>query len=54
VQTLGNLYICGDGITEITPDVPPMAPRVGICASMQANTVMTILLEKHFKNEHNP
>jgi sulfur carrier protein ThiS adenylyltransferase len=54
VQTLGNLYICGDSVTEVSPDMPPMAPRVGICAAMQANTVMSILLENHFGNEHNP
>ncbi|MDP1622126.1 MAG: sulfur carrier protein ThiS adenylyltransferase ThiF [Bacteroidales bacterium] len=40
----GNLYICGDEISEIGPDLPPMAPRVGIVANMQANVVMEILL----------
>lgn len=54
VQALGNLYICGDNETEIGPDMPPMAPRVGICAAMQANTVMTVLLQNHFGNEYNP
>jgi sulfur carrier protein ThiS adenylyltransferase len=54
VQKLGNLYICGDNVTEIGPEMPPMAPRVGICAAMQANTVMTILLENHFSNESDP
>ena len=45
VEKLGNLYICGDCKTEIGPQMPPMAPRVLICAAMQANTVMSILLE---------
>jgi sulfur carrier protein ThiS adenylyltransferase len=54
VQKLGNLYICGDNITEIGPEMPPMAPRVGLCAAMQANTVVTILLENHFSNESDP
>lgn len=54
VQKFGNLYICGDNLSEIGPDMPPMAPRVGICAAMQANTVMTILLEKQFGNEFSP
>jgi sulfur carrier protein ThiS adenylyltransferase len=54
VQKFGNLYICGDNETEIGPEIPPMAPRVGICAAMQANTVMTILLENHFRNEFDP
>jgi len=40
----GNLYICGDGKTEIAEDVPPLAPRVGMVANMQANTVLELLL----------
>lgn len=41
-----NLYICGDGKSEIAEDLPPLAPRVGIVANMQANTVLEILLKK--------
>lgn len=51
VQRFGNLYICGDNVTEVGPDLPPMAPRVLICAAMQANTVMSVLLENHFGDE---
>jgi sulfur carrier protein ThiS adenylyltransferase len=40
----GTLYICGDEIAEIGPDLPPMAPRVGMVANMQANVVLEILL----------
>lgn len=40
-----NLFICGDAIKEIDEDLPPLAPRVGIVASMQANTVLEILLK---------
>lgn len=40
----GNLYICGDEVTEISPELPPIAPRVGIVANMQANVVLEILL----------
>lgn len=40
----GNLHICGDEVSEIAPDLPPLAPRVGIVAHMQANTVLEILL----------
>ncbi|HNW89806.1 MAG TPA: sulfur carrier protein ThiS adenylyltransferase ThiF [Bacteroidales bacterium] len=43
----GDLYICGDGISEATEDNPPLAPRVGIAANMQANTVLEILLGKN-------
>ncbi len=39
-----NLYICGDEESEIADDNPPLAPRVGIVANMQANTVLEILL----------
>lgn len=39
-----NLYICGDEESEISENNPPLAPRVGIVANMQANTVLEILL----------
>jgi sulfur carrier protein ThiS adenylyltransferase len=39
-----NLYICGDEISEISPQLPPLAPRVGMVANMQANVVLEILL----------
>jgi sulfur carrier protein ThiS adenylyltransferase len=42
----GNLYICGDGISEASDDNPPLAPRVGITANIQANTVLELLLKK--------
>ena len=42
----GNLYICGDGSSEACHDNPPLAPRVGITAKMQANTVLEILLKQ--------
>lgn len=41
-----NLYICGDEISEISDENPPLAPRVGMVANMQANTVLEILLNK--------
>jgi sulfur carrier protein ThiS adenylyltransferase len=41
-----NLYICGDEESEISEDNPPLAPRVGMVANMQANTVLEILLKK--------
>jgi sulfur carrier protein ThiS adenylyltransferase len=40
----GNLYICGDETSEIGPDLPPIAPRVGMVANMEANVVLEILL----------
>ena len=41
-----NLYICGDEESEIAGNNPPLAPRVGIVANMQANTVLELLLKK--------
>ena len=41
-----KLIICGDGEIEVSEDLPPIAPRVGIVAHMQANQVLEILLGK--------
>ena len=41
-----TLYVCGDESTDAGEDLPPMAPRVGIVANMQANTVIEILMNK--------
>jgi len=43
-RQIGNLYICGDEKSETSPSLPPLAPRVGIVASMQANQVVEIIL----------
>ncbi len=40
----GRIYIVGDLETGAAPGCGLMAPRVGICAHMQANTVLRILL----------
>lgn len=40
-----NIYICGDEQKEVSESQPPLAPRVGIVANMQANTVLEILLQ---------
>lgn len=39
-----NLIICGDQKSEVSDDNPPLAPRVGIVANMQANVALEILL----------
>jgi sulfur carrier protein ThiS adenylyltransferase len=41
-----KLYICGDLITEVSETIPPLAPRVGIVANMQANQVVELLLNE--------
>jgi len=38
-----NLFVCGDGCNEISTEEPPLAPRVGIVANMQANLALQIL-----------
>jgi sulfur carrier protein ThiS adenylyltransferase len=44
-RQMDNMFICGDEVSEITPDLPPIAPRVGIVANMQANVVLELLLK---------
>jgi sulfur carrier protein ThiS adenylyltransferase len=46
VKTYDNLIICGDMKTEASENLPPIAPRVGIVANMQANIVLELLLGK--------
>jgi sulfur carrier protein ThiS adenylyltransferase len=43
------LFVCGDEMTEVSEDLPPMAPRVGIVANMQANVVIEILMKTDSK-----
>lgn len=40
-----TLYVCGDETTEVSENMPPMAPRVGMVANMQANIVVELLME---------
>jgi len=42
----GNLIICGDGATEVSEEFPPLAPRVGVVACMQADVVAELLLRE--------
>ncbi|PKN78473.1 MAG: thiamine biosynthesis protein ThiF [Candidatus Cloacimonetes bacterium HGW-Cloacimonetes-1] len=43
---LGNLYLCGDGSSELLPGISPVAPRVAIVANMQANLCLELLLPR--------
>ncbi|MBR5513614.1 MAG: sulfur carrier protein ThiS adenylyltransferase ThiF [Ruminococcus sp.] len=38
-----RLYICGDGISDVSDDGTLFAPRVMLCAAHQANTVLRII-----------
>jgi sulfur carrier protein ThiS adenylyltransferase len=49
VRRIDNMYICGDEVSEISDELPPIAPRVGIVANMQANVVIQLLLEEDNK-----
>ena len=40
-----TLYVCGDESSEVSDNLPPLAPRVGIVANMQANVVIEILMK---------
>ncbi len=41
-----NIYICGDFENETDDKKPPLAPRVGVVANLQANQVLELLLTK--------
>ncbi|HUX94331.1 MAG TPA: sulfur carrier protein ThiS adenylyltransferase ThiF [Bacteroidales bacterium] len=41
-----TLYVCGDESTEVSDELPPLAPRVGIVANLQADKVIEVLMKK--------
>lgn len=47
VVKLDNIYLCGDGVSELTPGISPVAPRVAIVANMQANLCLELLIKIH-------
>ena len=48
----GNLIVCGDSTSEVAVDNPPLAPRVGVVANMEADVVLEFLL-KDFYDDNN-
>ena len=44
-QSIGNLFIIGDGEREVSYEEPPLGPRVGVVANMQANLALELLLK---------
>ena len=42
-----NVYIFGDGENEVSDEMPPLAPRVGIVANMQANKALELLINNN-------
>lgn len=47
IEQMGNLYICGDFSTEVSDELPPLAPKVGMVANLQANIALDLLLKKN-------
>lgn len=45
VTKYDTIIVCGDNVSEISMENPPLAPRVGIVANMQANEVLEMLLK---------
>lgn len=45
LQWAENVFVCGDGISEIGNEMPPLGPRVAIVANMQANLALELLLK---------
>jgi len=44
IKITPHFYLCGDGVTAAKPGCGLMAPRVGIAAHHQANTVLRLIL----------
>jgi len=44
-RRLGSLFLIGDETSEVSAELPPLAPRVGIVAAMQANQALEIILD---------
>jgi len=44
-RSLGNLYVCGDEMSECDVCTAPMAPRVAVVAAMQANLAVELLVK---------
>jgi sulfur carrier protein ThiS adenylyltransferase len=45
LQWAKNVFVCGDGLSEIGEEMPPLGPRVAIVANMQANLALELLLK---------
>lgn len=42
-----NLYVCGDGTSDVAAGMGLMAPRVSICAGHEANKVLELILKNN-------
>ena len=53
MKKFDSVYICGDMVNEVSEKFPPLAPRVGIVANMQADAVLSILLKTEDERRKN-
>ncbi len=44
VEKFDDIYVVGDGITEVSDETPVLAPRVCTVANMMANTALELLI----------
>ncbi|MBN1150581.1 sulfur carrier protein ThiS adenylyltransferase ThiF [candidate division WOR-3 bacterium] len=44
-RRFGNLWVCGDGETEVSKQNPPLSPKVTAIANLQANQILEIILK---------
>ena len=47
----GNLYLIGDGFSDVEQGFKPLAPRVGAVACMQANLALELLISRYNKRK---
>jgi sulfur carrier protein ThiS adenylyltransferase len=52
MQQYDNIYVCGDQQNAVSEFLPPIAPRVGMVANMQANQVLEVLLKNIYTHEN--
>lgn len=44
IHPMANLYVCGDGSSDVAETGTLVSPRVGVCAGHQANMVLRLIL----------
>jgi len=47
IDHFGYLHVVGDGISELQPEISPIAPRVAAVANLQANLALELLVKNH-------
>lgn len=45
-RRFGELYLIGDGVSELTPGISPISARVAVVANMQANLCLELLCSR--------